>query len=334
MDKKIKISLPKETLELLKKDCDDFNIVKTNGEPNFNHFINLLINNFYGEFTASEESLNSEIRNILSPVPSYCKEEVFADILKLFAKQNYSIADKHNSTTFSFKPTKVADKAVVFINQVLNKDDSISSFYRRMFIDYSKSTKNEREKIIHKENYEILQKAIKKELQVCITLNSNEIFKNASVFAISASKDELFNYVLVCVGKLNFTLRLASIYSVSILSDKAGILPENQKLFEKQLACAVQYPILATDNNEIEVQLTDKGKKLFKKIYLYRPVPIKIDGDIYTFDCSATQIIYYFKRFGDDALILSPYDLGIHMRNYYYFALKKYRTLYKFDKKQ
>ena len=61
---------------------------------------------------------------------------------------------------------------------------------------------------------------------------------------------------------------------------------------------------------------------------MYRPVPVSVEGDIYTFDCSANQVLYYFERFGSEALILSPKRLGIFMRNYYYFALKKYRTIY------
>ena len=87
----------------------------------------------------------------------------------------------------------------------------------------------------------------------------------------------------------------------------------------------------STDCEPIQVQLSEKGKKLFQKIYLYRPTPVKIEGNIYTFQCSANQLLYYFERFGDSALILSPKKLGIFMRNYYYFALKKYRSVYKSD---
>ncbi|MGN0811919.1 MAG: hypothetical protein ACI4MQ_00205 [Candidatus Coproplasma sp.] len=331
MDEKIKVSLPKDVLATLKKDCEDFKILKADGSANFNSFINILINNYYETFTACEDSLYDEIRNALSAVPDYYKEKAFGNVVKLFAKQNYSSPEKHSGTTFSFKPTKVAEKAIAYIDRVILKDESISSFYRRMFISYAKSTKNEREKIIHRENFELLSKAVKKGKQVCIVLNSQDVFNNASVYAVAAGKDELFNYVLIYCGKQNYTLRLASIYSVSVLPDKANIAEENRNLFDRQVACAAQYPIYNTDSEPIRVQLTDKGKKLFDKIYLYRPTPVKIEGDIYTFDCSANQLLYYFERFGDSALILSPKKLGIFMRNYYYFALKKYRTLYKSD---
>ena len=328
MEEKIKITLAKQTLELLKKDCEDFKILKQNGEINFNNFINLLIDNYYEQFTAKEESLHDDINSAITIVPDYYKEKVFGEVVKLFSKQSYPITDKHGSTTFSFKPTKVSEKAISYINQIILKDESISSFYRRMFTAYSKATKTEREKIIHKGNYEILKKAIKKNVQVCIVLNSKDVLSTCSIFTIAASKDELFNYILVYNGKQNYTLRLASIHSVSILSTKASMPKENQMLFERQVACAAQYPMYNTDNEPIKVQLSEKGKKLFNKIYLYRPTPVSIEGDIYTFNCSANQLLYYFERFGDSALILSPKRLGIFMRNYYYFALKKYKSRY------
>ena len=331
MEEKIKISLAQETLELLKKDCEDFKILKPNGSANFNSFINQLINNYYEMFTAKEETLHDEIRSAISVIPDYYKEKVFGDVVKLFAKQSFPQTDKHNNITFSFKPTKVSEKAITYINQIILKDESISSFYRRMFTAYSKLTKNEREKIIHKDNYEILKKAIKKKVQVCIALNSKDVLNNSSVFAVAPAKDELFNYVLIYSGKQNYTLRLASIYSVSLLSAKADIPEDNCALFERQVACAAQYPMYNTDIEPIKVQLSEKGKKLFNKIYLYLPVPVKIEDDVYTFNCSANQLLYYFERFGDSALILSPKKLGIFMRNYYYFALKKYRSIYKND---
>lgn len=329
MEEKIKISIAKETLELLKKDCEDFKIVKQTGAINFNSFINLLIRNYYESFTAKEETLHDDIRNAISVIPNYYQEKVFSDVVKLFAKQSNIAFDKHSTTTFSFKPTKISEKAVTYINQIILKDESVSAFYRRMFTAYSQLTKTEREKIIHKENYEILKKAMKKGVQVYIVLHSKDILSSSSVFAIAPAKDELFNYVLVYNGKQNHTLRLASIYSITLLSANSDIPQENRARFERQIACAVQYPMYNTDDEPIRVQLTENGKKLFNKIYLYRPTPVKIEGDIYTFNCSANQLLYYFERFGDSALILSPKKLGIFMRNYYYFALKKYKSIYK-----
>ena len=329
MDEKIKISLPKATLELLKKDCLDFRVVKEGGALNFNAFINTLIANYYESFSANEENLYDEIKDAISIIPDYYREKVFQDVVKVFAKRSAQTDGKKDTATFSFKPTKVSEKAVFYIENIILKSESLSSFYRRMFLAYSQKTKNEREKIIYAENFALLQKAIGKNVQVCLVLKSGEVMKGASLYSVSPAKDELFNYVLFVREKKNFTVRLASVHSVSLLSDKAEIPMENAALFDHQIACGAQYPMYNTDDEPIRVQLNEKGKKLFQKIYLYRPTPVSIEGDIYTFDCSANQLLYYFERFGDSALILSPTKLGIFMRNYYYFALKKYKSLYK-----
>ncbi len=331
MDEKIKISLSKNTLEVLKKDCADFKFKKENGQPNMNAFINTLIANFYESFSASEETLHQDLKNALAILPDYYKERVFQSVVKVVAKKGDCSDDKTASATLSFKPTKVSQKAILYVEHALLQNESLSSFYRRMFVAYTKKTKNEREKIIHKETFELLTKAIKRGVQVCVQLQSGVIMDKLSLYSITPAKDELFNYVLAYNNQHNTTTRLASIQTVSLLPTAAYIPEEHKTLFEKQVATAPQYPMYSTDNEPIQVQLTEKGKKLFEKIYLYRPTPVRIDGDVYTFECSANQLLYYFERFGDNALILSPKKLGIFMRNYYYFALKKYKTLYKRD---
>lgn len=53
-----------------------------------------------------------------------------------------------------------------------------------------------------------------------------------------------------------------------------------------------------------KIKLTNKGKKMFNKIFINRPKPIKIEDDIYYFECSINQLFQYFSRFGSDALVL------------------------------
>lgn len=329
MEEKIKISLRKSTLELLKKDCVDFKITKANGSANMNLFINTLIVNYYEEFSAGEEGLHDEIKKALFSVPEAYKKNAFDEILKVIKKREVAEPLEKSSSILSFKPTKFSERAISYIENIVIKNESISSFYRRLLVAYSQRPKNEREKLIFKDNYEILCKAIKKGVQVCLVLKSNgKSYENMSLYSVSSAKDELFNYVLCYSRKNNYTLRLASIKNVYLLSDKSEIPESNKTLFERQIECGAQYPMYPSDENEIKVELTEKGKELFKKIYLYRPDPISISGNIYTFNCSANQLLYYFERFGENALILSPKRIGIFMRNYYHYALKKYRTIY------
>ena len=332
MEEKIKVSLPKQTLLLLKKDCEDFKILKENGTCNFNAFINMLIVNFYEEFSSSEEKLHDEIKNALFCVPEQYKSQALDGIIKVLSKRSLDDEKtKKESATLSFKPTKYSQREITFIENALIKNETISSFYRRLFIKYSKKPKNEREVIIHKENFEILNKAISKGVQVCLVLGEGQVYNNLSLYTVASSRDELFNYLLSYSDKKNNTIRLAKISSVSLLPTKAEIPQKNIELFKKQLENGVQYPFYPSDDEPIKVELTEKGKKLFQKIYLYRPIPQKIEGNIYYFNCSANQALYYFECFGDGAVILSPKKLGIAMRNYHYYALKKYREVYKKD---
>ena len=329
MEDKIKTSLPKTTLDLLKKDCEDFKVVKPNGAPNMNQFINTLLVNFYEEFSAGEEELHDKIKDALFSVPEAYKKNAFNEIIKVITKRQGNLSFQKQSASLSFKPTKESERAVIYIETVALKNETLSSFYRRLFIAYSQRTKNEREKIIFKDTYNLLEKAVKKNVQVCITLKSDgRVFEDVSIFSIASAKEELFNYVLCYSRKNNHTLRLASIKEVYLLPHKSIIPSKNEELFKRQIECGVQYPFYQSDNASIKVELTEKGKELFKKIYLYRPTPVSVNGNVYTFNCSANQLLYYFERFGENALILSPKRLGIFMRNYYHYALKKYRSIY------
>ena len=327
MTEKIKISVPDRIYELLRKDARDFRVLKPSGEENLNAFINSLVVNFYEEFSANDERLRESIKGALSAIPEKYAKEAFPEVMNAITKREKE-ENLGKSVALSFKPTKSSESVTIYIENVLLKNEAISSFYRRLFIAYSKKLKNEREKIIHKQNYELLINAVKKELQVCISLDNGHVYNDVSVYAIESAKDELFNYVLCFSDKKNRTLRLAKIKTVSILAKNATIPEESQGMFNRQIACGAQYPIYSTDNEPIRVQLSAKGRELFDKIYLYRPIPMDIDGDVYIFNCSANQVLYYFERFGSEALILSPKKLGIFMRNYYYFALKKYRSIY------
>ena len=328
MTEKIRVSVPEATALLLKKDCADFKVAKADGTPNMNAFINTLLISFYEEFAGAEEKMHDEIRRAVAHVPEYYRETAFLNIVKVFTHRAALPDGSARTVILSFKPIRQTEKATLYIEKILLQNESLSSFYRRLFLAYAQKTKTEREKIIHKENYLLLQKAIKKGVRSCIALQSGDVIKNASIHTVGAAKDELFNYVLIYNGRQNMTLRLATIRSVSLLPEASEIPAENAALFDRQAACAIQYPMYSSDREPIRVQLSEKGKKLFQKIYLYRPTPVQTEGDVYTFDCSANQAQYYFERFGDSAVILSPKKLGIFMRNYYYFAYKKYKERY------
>ena len=66
-------------------------------------------------------------------------------------------------------------------------------------------------------------------------------------------------------------------------------------------------------------------KEKFKKIYLHRPTPVRIEDNIYIFRCSYAQAIQYFCRFGNDAYVVSPRRVRDEIQYFYkkgFFAYK------------
>lgn len=185
---------------------------------------------------------------------------------------------------------------------------------------------NYRELIIFKENYDLLIESIEKNKKVDLTLKNGDTITNASIYKIENAKEELFNYVLLEMNNKPYTIRLSKIKYVSLLNTKREISNEIANIFERQIKYGVQYPFYSLNEEEVIVKMTDRGKQLFKKIYLYRPIPDKIEDNLYYFNCSHNQLTQYFKRFGYDAMIISPVHVAEYMNNYYYLASKKYHT--------
>ena len=328
MDEKIKISIPKSVLDTLRSDCKNFNILKNDGSPNFNAFINTLILNYYETFSANEEALHDDIRKTLEFIPDRYKEDTFVNLVRIIAKKETAfITDE--TTTFSFKPTVSSEKATTFIKNVLLSSESLSSFYRRMFVSYVSKTQPQRELIIFRKNYELLLRSVKKGVRVFMMTRGGSPLSDASVYGVFSAKEELYNYVLSTDGRSLSTIRLANVKEVSLLTKSADISQETKKIFERQVRCGVQYPVFSAEPELIKVKFSEKGLFLFKKIYLYRPTPVAVDGNIYYFDCSENQAIYYFKRLGSDAVILEPKNVADAMRAFYSNTLRKYNNYIK-----
>lgn len=323
MEEKIKITVSKETYDILIKDCSNFEFYKNETTLNKNLFLNTLIVNYYEKFTANEESFKDEL---VHEIEKYCKSdslELLEKILNIIAKNNSE--SKKKTETINLKPTKLSEKAISDITNNYINDTSIAFFYRSLFDSYISIPQNYRELIIFKENYELIIDSIKKNRKVCITLKNGEIIPDASIYAIESAKEELYNYVLYTnKNNKSLTSRLNRIKYISLSNEKRDISDEAIAIFQKQIKYGVQYPVYSLDEEPVVIKLNQRGQILFKKIYLYRPIPDKIEGDLYYFNCSHNQIIHYFKRFGYDAIIISPISLTQKMKDYYFYASKKY----------
>ena len=97
-----------------------------------------------------------------------------------------------------------------------------------------------------------MMSAIGNDRQVCISLDNGAVYNNASVYAVEASKDELFNYALLFSDNKNRTIRLAKIKTVSLLATSAEIPEDVARMFARQIAAGAQYPIYSTDPGQVK----------------------------------------------------------------------------------
>ena len=96
-----------------------------------------------------------------------------------------------------------------------------------------------------------------------------------------------------------------------------------QALVEKRLK-AVGVQFLVGDPEHIAVRLTRTGLRMFHAQNHLRPIPIKVEGDVYHFDCAPKQIESYFFKFGGEAEILEPELLRSQFRERYLMAARCY----------
>lgn len=313
---KIKISIPKYTYEILTKDCELFEILKTDGTLNKNEFLNTLIKNYYQEFTATNTELKSAISKSLSKYHSFDEfdqNDLSNDIISIINKFNNKYYDNKDTITISVKPTRSTTRIFTYIQDNIIQNQSISSFYRDLFNSYVSLVQTKRERIIFKETVDTINEAIESNRQVYFHTAKSKNAITASVYCIANSKEELFNYVLTeSKGKIT-SYRLSRIKDIALVNEVRTIEKSNKEIYDKLIDYGPQY-IISNKEEKVKIQLTPEGEKLYQKIYLYRPKYIEKDGNIYTFDCSYNQILFYFARLGKEAVILEPKTLRTKMR--------------------
>ena len=253
MLEKIKITIPKSTHEILLKDCDNFNFYKSNDILNKNLFLNTLIVNYYEKFSSNEEYFKEELLKIINENIYKNQNELLEKIINTIRKKENNELDK-KTETINLKPTKLSEKHILFIENNLLGNNSISAFYRNLFNSYAHIPQNYRELIIFKETYENLIESIEKERTVCITLNNNEVIKGASVYKIESSKGVkncLDPYAKSMAAYCNdgtsgraalVDLSLAKPYKISLASSVDKVSPQ-----EKDKSKTVIYEISVRD---------------------------------------------------------------------------------------
>lgn len=328
---KIKIYVTDSILSTLKKDAENFEFYKSDMvKINHNKFLSQLIVNYTDDYQAKQDRLIDYLHNTISKNTTASTRQINDLCLEINAHLNDWLsapANEKYDKIVSLKPTRETDSIISYIEQYQLSGCSLSEYFRNMFASYCALPQDKREAIIFKKQREALLDAINKKKKVFITgCTTNKDGIIVSPYAIISSKEELHSYLLYSNNDICMPRRISRIKTVTILKDDCYFTDKELALFDKMKQYSPQY-FYGYDEEEVTIELTKVGIEKFRKMYIHRPVPKSIDGNIYTFECSHSQIMQYFRRFGKEAYIISPKSLRDGMLYYYrkahYFYAKR-----------
>ena len=326
---KIKIYVTPRILEIIEKDAESFEFFKKDGVAvNKNDFLTKLIVNFSDDFRLSQNQKFEFLKNTIgkkSSLDDFSLDNLCAEICRRENDLNSAPEGEKFTKLISLKPTKESGPVIEYIENCNLHGSSLSEYFRNMFATYSSLPQDKRESIIFKNQKIAILEAIKSKKKIFITVtHSSKSSMEVCPYALVNTKEEMHGYLLACRDNSCLPLRMSRITGVTILQDTATFSERHIKVFDKMIEYGPQFPCGINDA-EIQVELDDLGKQRFKKFYVHRPVPYKVEGDVYFFRCSHDQVISYFKRFGLHAYILSPEHVRRGLMNFHKETYRHYK---------
>lgn len=330
---KINIYVPESVGRILNSDASLFEIFKRDGRTvNKNRFLGMLITGYYDQYVAEYQEKYDAILKIMSAVkPDGNRRQMADEILKKVILPEVPARKGKNPQKLSLKPTKDTESLIIKIMNDLGSSDYISQYFCRLFISYCERPLSDRERIIFRNNYEILTAACETAHPIAFTTIWNkEVIHEVVPYKVVVGQGEMFNY-LICAERNVKTgeqetksYRLNRITNLNYSSKMDAISGSVKAYLDMMLKYGPQYAI--NDNEEICVKLTDYGEKSYNRIYYGRPIidHIEHDGPIhyYYFSCAQDQIFLYFRRFtGNSAEIMRPEKLRERMKEFHEKAL-------------
>ncbi|MDO4198681.1 MAG: WYL domain-containing protein [Erysipelotrichaceae bacterium] len=307
LESKLNIYFDEETYAKLIKDMNDFDVVKRNGEVNKSEFMNRLIANYSEDFIFRVEALSKTVRNELY---EYGLNDIdtlsIKTVMSLLSKQD---TRSNKSRTYSFRVNRKQIPAFTEILLSIPYDQDISSFLRNMVLSYLSLPIYKREQIIFKKEYEKLMDAIERKLEISFTYRKYDRSKKhiVSPYSIERSENEMRNYLIVESHNWNkafiMSLKLYDISDITILKNEKAHFSDNfNQYFTLMKKNGIAYNI--NEYSIKKVRMDEKALNTYKHKYLERPPMLEYKDGIASFDCSESQLEFYFEPFKDHAEII------------------------------
>ena len=325
MTDKYKIYLSEDTKTRLINDAELFEFIKSDGKVNLNAFLKELIVNYFDQYREGRDILmNSMLDDINSVKPLKPKEAyALADrIIRNYISYNEP-ASGGKSAVITLTVSGESHSIIRIIENNALKDSSLSGYLKDMFLSYLSIPRNKREEIIFANTYELVNKAIMENKRLSFTSGISGYKAVIEPYMIAISKDEQYGYLLC---RDHRTKKLHS-YRISRLSDvfiTSDTFERDENIAEELRYKGQRCPHSMMQDIHAVIRMTDHGKQMYKSIVKNRPTVTSVEGDLYHFDWPELQLVDYFKRFGKDAVAVSPRSLKSKIRNYYSSSLDAY----------
>jgi hypothetical protein len=328
MEEKIKIYIPESVNRILMKDMERFEFYKRDGSLNRNEFYNNLIVNYYEQFEEDQSAIFSHVQDSIRQRNGMKEQDISdiaADILHYVDKRTYQLDGEKFDTAIAMKPTKKSADDIGYIQDCLLGNSTLSSYFRKMFASYALLPQDRREMIVFRQNFDLVNEAIEKDRKIYFTTVNSDAAHIVSPYRIANSKEELFNYLLCTYNGSPYSFRMSRIKQVKILNEARDLSEPFIEVFDAMAEHGPQYSYeMKKLHQPIKVKLGERGRKLYRSMYLHRPQYFKVEGDVYWFDCPRSQAFQYFSRLGGNALVLEPEDLREDIHRFFVRAERRY----------
>ena len=341
-ENKLRIPLSAYAAQIIDNDCKNFYKKRTT-------LINLIILNFHLEASCSIslklKNFESDLSKCLGEKDQKRNEDIISKILSEMAKKLSEDYTVHKESDVNWQIT--LNKKVKEL-LTLDPHSSEEKYYKNRPGRYVKALLEEyalqpyhiREKIVYKQTLEVIKNAIEDQnILHIINLNGNHFY--IKPYIQMTDPLSMYHYLIgynamppsfnadkttIPPAKV-ISFRLSRITNIEPQPFPSGEITASEKnqILKELNEKGVQF--VSGDTTSIKVWLSDLGIVMYNTRLHLRPSAIVDESDdhIYYFECTETQILYYFFSFGSEAKILSPDSLVGKFRSQYANALALYQ---------
>ena len=336
-EQKIRINLSETATLIMSEDMFQFKLTSRST------LFNVVFKNFCEEAESSVCSyLQRKIQELLSEsndtIPEIAEKDLIRIIYstekkRLINKIEFQKKNKHSSRIYRISNENLAFLTGDECEESDIYDDNIGLYLKCILEEYCSLPYLERERIVYKDRYELVNQAIENHCILKIRASDRKWYH---VYPYSLESDSMSTRMYL-VGlskslsneasyKTPASFRIPGISEMKMLK-KSGRLTKEELATVQNALTARKVQFLLDNEELIRIRLSDTGLKYYNSQLFLRPA-YDVDlssGNEYVFNCTQRQAEYYFFKFGKEAEVLSPPELRERFAEMYASAAEMYR---------